>query len=336
MSENKRYFFLQLPKDFFSSKRIKKLRKLAGGDTFTIIYLKLQLFSLNSAGLIEWNGLEETLAEELALEIDENPDNIAVTLKYLLTVGLAEIRNEQDIHLPYVEKMTASHTASTERSRLSRARAKALPERCNDVAMQRECSADATQEIREESIEIREESIKERIPLKGDKKESEPPEDEKTRFRRPTVEEVADYCRERGNGIDAERFISHYESVGWRVGKTPMKDWRAAVRTWEAKEKRRTVKTYEHDDIFYRAAKTLSNRASRRLGLSGDGEETLQAWAAEMEACAEEYGLDPDGDMREAVFFSQENDFWQARIVDAKSFHRCFRQILADMRRKQA
>ena len=52
-------------------------------------------------------------------------------------------------------------------------------------------------------------------------------------MRKPTVEEIADYCRERGNGIDAEYFFDHYESKGWLVGKCPMKNWQAAVRTWE-------------------------------------------------------------------------------------------------------
>ena len=53
------------------------------------------------------------------------------------------------------------------------------------------------------------------------------------RFVKPTVEEVAAYCLERKNGIDAQRFLDHYESKGWVVGKTPMKDWKAAIRTWE-------------------------------------------------------------------------------------------------------
>lgn len=52
-------------------------------------------------------------------------------------------------------------------------------------------------------------------------------------FAPPTIDEVAAYCRERGNGVDPERFVSHYESNGWRVGRNPMRDWRAAVRTWE-------------------------------------------------------------------------------------------------------
>ena len=53
------------------------------------------------------------------------------------------------------------------------------------------------------------------------------------RFTPPTVEEVAEYCRERGNGVDAEHFCSFYASKGWKAGKNPMQDWKAAVRTWE-------------------------------------------------------------------------------------------------------
>lgn len=53
------------------------------------------------------------------------------------------------------------------------------------------------------------------------------------RFKKPTIEEIQAYCDERKNGIDAERFYDYYESKGWKVGKAPMKDWKASVRTWE-------------------------------------------------------------------------------------------------------
>ncbi len=49
----------------------------------------------------------------------------------------------------------------------------------------------------------------------------------------PKVEEVWSYCRERNNNINAGEFIDYYDSNGWKVGKNPMKDWRAAIRTWE-------------------------------------------------------------------------------------------------------
>lgn len=55
----------------------------------------------------------------------------------------------------------------------------------------------------------------------------------KEKFIKPTVEEIRAYCRERNNIVDAERFYDYYESNGWKVGKNTMKDWKAAVRTWE-------------------------------------------------------------------------------------------------------
>jgi DNA-binding Lrp family transcriptional regulator len=54
----------------------------------------------------------------------------------------------------------------------------------------------------------------------------------------PTLEQVQDYCRERGNDVDAQRFIDFYESKGWMVGKNKMKDWKACVRTWERGSKK--------------------------------------------------------------------------------------------------
>lgn len=53
------------------------------------------------------------------------------------------------------------------------------------------------------------------------------------KFTKPTVEEVRRYCMERRNTVDAQSFVDFYDSKGWLVGKTPMKDWKAAVRTWE-------------------------------------------------------------------------------------------------------
>lgn len=57
------------------------------------------------------------------------------------------------------------------------------------------------------------------------------------RFAKPSLDAIRDYCRERGNGVDADQFYNFYESNGWKVGRNPMKDWKAAVRTWEKREK---------------------------------------------------------------------------------------------------
>lgn len=60
--------------------------------------------------------------------------------------------------------------------------------------------------------------------------------EKKIEFVPPTVEEVRAYCEERGNGVDAEAFVAFYQSKGWKVGTSPMKDWRASVVTWEKRE----------------------------------------------------------------------------------------------------
>ena len=69
-------------------------------------------------------------------------------------------------------------------------------------------------------------------------KPTHPPRKSK-RFIKPTLEEVRAYCQERANDIDAEKFIDFYESKGWKVGKSAMKDWKASIRTWEKPKNKR-------------------------------------------------------------------------------------------------
>lgn len=73
----------------------------------------------------------------------------------------------------------------------------------------------------------------------------------KKKFIKPTLEEVQQYCLERRNKIDAQKFIDYYNSNGWKVGRNSMKDWKAAIRTWEsnAKEKQTNVKSYQERRI---------------------------------------------------------------------------------------
>lgn len=76
-------------------------------------------------------------------------------------------------------------------------------------------------------------------PILDDTPKEEPPKGGKKKapFRAPTVEEVRAYCQERGNGVDPCRFVDFYTAKGWKVGNQGMKDWKAAVRTWERRDK---------------------------------------------------------------------------------------------------
>lgn len=87
-------------------------------------------------------------------------------------------------------------------------------------------------------------TIKETLPIGSAKKTGG------AVFSPPTVEMVKAYCQERGNRVDHQRFVDFYASKGWKVGNQPMKDWKAAVRTWEQREdtprtrERNTLKNY--------------------------------------------------------------------------------------------
>ena len=71
----------------------------------------------------------------------------------------------------------------------------------------------------------------------------------KGRFKKPTLDQVKDYCIERNNNVDAEAFIAFYESKDWKIGKNKMKDWKAAVRTWERRETKKPTMGKLHSQI---------------------------------------------------------------------------------------
>ena len=129
MADTKKYYWLKLNEGFFRDKKMKKLRRIAGGDTFTIIYLKMQLLSLKTGGKLIFEGVEENFVEEVALEIDEEPDNVAVTVRYLMSNGLLEEVETDNYILPQAIQSMGSESSSAERVRKHRAKKKAqLPE----------------------------------------------------------------------------------------------------------------------------------------------------------------------------------------------------------------
>ena len=124
MADEKRYYWLRLYDDFFGSFRIKKLRKMAGGDTYVIIYLKMQLKAMKTDGILKYRGLGTDFVDEIAIDIDEDPDNVRVTLMYLLSCGLAETNDQQTFFFPYSVENTGSETSSAQRMREARKRQK--------------------------------------------------------------------------------------------------------------------------------------------------------------------------------------------------------------------
>lgn len=129
----KRYYWLKLPKDFFEDKAIKRLRQIAGGDTYTIIYLKMLLKSMEDDGKLFYEGVEDTICDEIALDINESADDVQVTISYLEKKGLLVV-TDSEVELTRLTEMVGSESAVTERVRKHREAQKLL--QCNASVLQ--------------------------------------------------------------------------------------------------------------------------------------------------------------------------------------------------------
>lgn len=166
----KRYYWLKLQNDFFSRKEIKRLRRIAGGDTLTIIYLKMLCRSLKDNGKLYYDGLDNDFVSELAMDIDEDTENVQITVNYLIKTGLLEQIDEVEYTLKDAESNTGTETAVAARVRKHRERQKAL--QCNtDVTavkqlgnVEIEIEKEKDKEIDKEIEEEKEEEKKEERP----------------------------------------------------------------------------------------------------------------------------------------------------------------------------
>ena len=101
----------------------------------------------------------------------------------------------------------------------------------------------------------------------------------RARFTPPTVDEVEAYCRERSNTVDAEQFCDFYAAKGWRVGSQPMRDWKAAVRTWEKRQ------AEESADTFSEQFKAANRERSQQIQSEQQAyREQIEKWRAEQAA----------------------------------------------------
>lgn len=341
MAEPKRYFWLKLHKDFFQRKEIKRLRKIAGGDTYTIIYLKMLLRSIMSDGKLYFDGLEDDFASELALDLDEKEENVQITVAYLIKSGLLEMCSDDEYYLPDAKDNTGTETAVASRVRKHREKQKALQCNINVTQVKHLCNGEKEKDKElykdrelykdididtlslceqktlihntwEDAFELITTNVKKSLDnlvdeygavltkeaildakkqgkshikyiegvLKNKLLESNVPVSaaKKKRFTKPTLEEIKQYCIERGNKVDAQHFFDYYESNGWKVGKNSMKNWQAAVRTWEKNSYTNTTKqtkktnTEQTLDAIYK----VMNESEVEYGESGcDGSNSV-------------------------------------------------------------
>ena len=217
----KKYYWLKLQNDFFSHKEIKKLRKIAGGDTYTVIYLKMLLVSLKNDGCLFYDGVEETFAEELALELDEEKDNVDVTLKFLMVHRLIEETSQNEFSLPGTINAIGAETSGNIRVKRHREKLKSL--QCNGSVTPMKRIVNGEKELD--------------IEIDKDKKKKNSPKPKKE-FIPPTLQEIEKYVKEKQFNIDAKFFYNYYTEGNWIDGKgNEVKNWKQKIITWDKNQK---------------------------------------------------------------------------------------------------
>ncbi len=152
----KRYYWLRLHDDFFSSRRIRKLRRMEDGDKLCVIYLKMQLAAMKKDGWLDCSDPEDPPEEVLADDIGEESDAVRTALKFLLKNNLAECEDGSRYFFPYAVENTGSESASTQRVREYRKRQE-TKRNAEETSLALQCNANETPVKRECSVEKRRE-----------------------------------------------------------------------------------------------------------------------------------------------------------------------------------
>lgn len=119
---DKRYYWFKMEQSFFEQKEIKYLRRLPGGDTYTIIYLKLILKSLENDGKIYYENIGDDYAQEWAMEIEEDEKAVCFLVAFLISKGLMIDCGLDEFEITKTKSLVGSETASAERKRRQRER----------------------------------------------------------------------------------------------------------------------------------------------------------------------------------------------------------------------
>lgn len=203
-NDSKRYYWLKLKDDFFQQHKIKVLKSLPNGRLYALIYLELMAESTSHEGELRYSKMLPYDTVTLAAVIDEDKDNLEKAIETFERLELAEVLDDGTIYMMEIQKMIGSETGGAERKREYRKKAQGT------------LSSKCLQENRDKRIEKRDKNI----------------------FIPPTIEEVTQYCQERGNNVDPKKFYDYYNVAGWKDAKgNPVKNWKQKmIANWE-KEK---------------------------------------------------------------------------------------------------
>ena len=222
---DKKYYWLKLKRDFFKRHDIRIIEEMPNGKEYLLFYLKLLVESIDHEGELRFSDTIPYNEQMLSVITNTNIDVVRSAMKLFVELKMIEVQDDATIYMAEVDKLIGSETRWAEKKRIQR-------QRDNVPLLSTKCPTEI-----EKDIEIDKE-----IDIKPQK-----------RFAKPTLEEVEAYCLARGKGVDPQKWYDYYSANGWKVGKNPMKDWKAAVRTWERSDsggKHRSVNFTPYPDEY--------------------------------------------------------------------------------------
>ena len=215
MADNKKYYYLKLKDNFYDSEQMIILQNMQDGYLYSDILMKLYLRSLKSNGKLMFNNMIPYTPQVLAQVVRHQVGTVEKALQIFKELGLIEVLDNGAIYMMDIQNFIGKSSTEADRQREYYKKIKCDEDVCKISYMK------STPEI----------EIEKEIELDIEK------EINNTRFKKPTLEQVREYCEERNNNVNPEQFIDFYESKNWMIGKNKMKNWKACVRTWEKNHK---------------------------------------------------------------------------------------------------
>ena len=238
MSENKKFWYIQLNVNFFEDERIDWLCEQKNGYAYVVLYLKLCLKTANNNGILTRQIGDMIIpynVDKIAEVTHMNVDVVRVALELYKRIGLVYEADENNnfMRLPEVPGMVGYTTQAA----IEKARYREKKKLLETGQLKDSCPDNVRQELRVKSLELRDNSLE----LRDNSLELEK-ESKRKRFTPPSVDEVREYCNEINATISPDAFVDYYAAQGWIYGKSgkQMKDWKAAVRNWQRREKTTT------------------------------------------------------------------------------------------------
>lgn len=274
MSDNKKYYYLRLKDNFFDSDELKILESMKDGYLYSNILLKLYLRSLKNDGKLVVNERIPYNAEMLASVTGHQVGTIKQALSMFKELGLIEVLENGAIYMLDIQNFIGKGSTEADRQRLYDRRI-SEERKQNKLTQSRNLEEICKKSTPEIEIEL-EKDIEIEKEIHSSAKSTTT---KRKRFEKPTLSQITQYCLERNNNVNAEQFYDYYESNGWKVGKNSMKDWKAAVRTWEKNNyNRKPVNKNSKEDVI-NVVKELMNEYADEQSTT-DSESTIDVTAS--------------------------------------------------------